>query len=107
MEEFEKQLSNVEIKIEVTEVEDGMWEKNPKSRGVFSRENLPEYMNCSNPICYAGGISIGGIVRDNLKTNKEEIIVRKKCPGYKGSKKGRKNYGNCAHTFIITVTQKN
>ena len=103
MNESVKQVANiVELEVRVKEIDDLFWGGNSKIR-VFSRENVPEHIDCSNPICHGGRILIGEVIRDTLKANKEQMIVNKKCPGYEGSPKGRKRYKSCIHAFEITV----
>jgi hypothetical protein len=48
------------------------------------------------------GISIGGIVKNTLKINKEEMIVSKKCPVIKSLKKGVKT---TEIVFILLLLQ--
>jgi hypothetical protein len=91
-----------DLHVEVREVDDLIWGHNERVR-VFGKDNLPEYVNCSNPICHGGGISISEIIRNVIQERKEDDEVRKKCPGYEGSPKGRRKYKSCVHTFKVKV----
>ena len=72
---------------------------------VFSRENIPVHIGCSNSICHEGGISRGVVIKaiaDIFFEGKEPVV--RKCQGLLGSKKGRKIYNKtCFHAFEITV----
>lgn len=73
----------------------------------YSIENLPgEYIDCSNPLCYNGGFSIGRIIRRmvcNRETKQEGSEI---CQGYEGSPKGRRKYRDCLNFFKYTVIIK-
>ena len=54
-----------DISIEVEEDGDGVshWRGKANKR-TYRKPHLPgEYVNCSNPTCYNGGVSIGSILR--------------------------------------------
>jgi len=92
--------------IEVLELEDMMWGKEVRTR-LFNRDNPPvESVDCSNHICYSGGISIGSILRNMVREGKTEEAVTEKCRGYEGSPKGQKRYRSCAHFFKVKVKLK-
>jgi len=108
MERFDKQVPDVELEIEVKEVFDSFWPGNSKTR-VFNRGNVPEHIDCPNPVCQGGGVSgtsIGEVIRDTLKANEKYMTVRKKCPGRDGSpkKRGTDSGRSCIRVFQITVT---
>ncbi|MDE2823841.1 MAG: hypothetical protein OXK79_10090 [Chloroflexota bacterium] len=66
-------------------------------------ENTGEYFDCSNPLCYNGGFSLGGILRAMVATratHKEDTLF---CQGYEGSPKGRRRYRDCMNSFRVTV----
>jgi hypothetical protein len=91
-----------DLHVEVMEVDDLIWERNGRAT-VFGKDNLPGHVNCSNPKCHEGGISISEIIRNVIQERKEDSEVRKKCTGYEGSPKGRRKYKSCLHAFKITV----
>ena len=62
-----------------------------------------EYFDCSNPLCYNGGFSLGDILRSMIAsgdTHKEDTRL---CKGYEGSAKGRRRYQDCMNSFRIMV----
>jgi len=66
-------------------------------------KNIGEYIDCSNPLCYNGGFSLGSILREMVRkreTHREETAI---CQGYEGSPKGRRKYRDCMNFFKITV----
>ncbi|MCA3027720.1 MAG: hypothetical protein ING66_03890 [Rhodocyclaceae bacterium] len=69
--------------------------------------NIGEYVDCSNPVCYNGGISVGDFVRSMVAANqvhfeKESIF----CQGYEGSPKGKRRYRTCTNHFGIMIDIK-
>ncbi len=70
---------------------------------TYSEKNLGEYIDCNNPFCYNGGFSICNIVRDMVKDNKTHDESTEICQGYKGSPKGKRNYGRCTNTWKVIV----
>jgi hypothetical protein len=77
---------------------------NKKKRTVSSKSgNLGEYINCSNPLCYNGGFSVGQSIREMIsaaETHREDHAV---CQGYEGSPKGRRRYRSCINFFTFTI----
>lgn len=70
---------------------------------IYGNNSVTEYINCSNPLCYNGGFSLGHLLRmaeDQKKRRVEEIIS---CQGYEGSPKGRKRYSSCGNYFSILI----
>jgi len=95
-----------EIKSIRVEVEErgytGRYDDEPFFR-AYDESSLSEYIDCSNPLCYGGGFSIGRIIRDMVgekKTHNETIEV---CQGYEGSPKGRVEHRPCINSFNVVV----
>ena len=66
-------------------------------------KEVGEFVDCSNPLCYNGGFSLGKIIRNmagRKETHKEESVM---CQGYEGSPKGRRKYRKCINAFEIVV----
>jgi hypothetical protein len=69
-------------------------------------KDVVEYIDCSNSLCYNGGFSIGGILRDmvrNRETHREDLAL---CQGYEGSPKGRRRYRSCINSFQFKIDIK-
>lgn len=95
-----------EFRIEVSESPDMIWGKDQRAR-VYAKENPPgEFVDCTNFVCYSGGVSIGEILRDMIRQRKTEAEVSKGCRGYEGSPKGRRRYRSCMHHFTVKVSLK-
>ncbi len=73
----------------------------------YSIKNPPgEYIDCSNPLCYGGGFSIGGVLRGMVRNKETEKEGSESCKGYEGSPKGRRRYGSCINFFKYKVKIK-
>jgi hypothetical protein len=76
----------------------------PRSYGLD--DIADEFIVCSHPRCFGGGVRIGQVVRDMVKARKtkEECVVA--CKGNYGSAKGRSLHGRCNNVFDVKVTIK-
>lgn len=50
-----------------------------------------EFIDCSNTLCYNGGVSVGAVLRQMVREGASEGVFNKLCQGYEGSPKGRRN----------------
>lgn len=76
------------------------------NRVRYLTNNVGEYMDCVNPVCYGGGFSLGSILRDMVRrkeTHREELEI---CQGYEGSPGGKRRYRSCTTTFRIKIDIK-
>jgi hypothetical protein len=65
-------------------------------------EGLGEFINCSNSLCYKGGVSVGEVLRHMVKENLTEYESKmKNCQGHEGSPKGKKYNRRCLHRFKV------
>jgi len=97
-----------EIEDIVVDVEELCWGTNKQNcKRTYTKRNFPgEYIDCSNPLCYNGGFSIGKILRDMVKNRQTELETLELCQGYEGSSKGNKYYKKCLNQFKIKVSIK-
>jgi len=94
-----------ELKIEVTERGKGV--KPAGNTYYYDLDNFPgEYIDCSNPMCYGGGFSIGFILHSMVSKGETERETTVSCQGYEGSPKGRRKYGPCFNYFQVKITIK-
>jgi hypothetical protein len=89
------------IRVEVEEDGEGVYELSKKQ--VYSKENMGEFINCSNSRCYNGGFNISSIIRNMVESKRTEFETDRRCQGYEGSPKGKKRYGPCFNSFHIKV----
>lgn len=64
---------------------------------------IGEYVDCTNPVCYGGGVSVGALLRSLVaadETHGEKIAG---CKGYEGSPKGQRRIRDCLHSFTVTA----
>lgn len=70
----------------------------------YSKSNPPgEFTDCSNPLCYNGGVAIGSIIRNMTFSRQTEYEETRMCQGHEGSPKGRKRYGPCDNSFRVKI----
>jgi hypothetical protein len=98
---FETAFPEIEdVRVEVERGQLG----SPKSGPLtYTRRTLSEYVDCDNPLCYNGGVSIGAIIRDTIAAKKSEDDVTKRCQGQEGSPKGRRVYRSCMTMFRVRL----
>lgn len=103
---FDEAFPEIEdLTVEVEESGHGVSDWHRKS--TYRKQNLPgQYIDCSNPLCYNGGFSIGLILRQMVRNKQTELETSKLCQGNEGSPKGRRIYGKCMNFFEIKVSIK-
>ena len=102
---FDKDFPKIETAIiEVKEYKS--FGEPPITERTYTEKSMEEYIDCSEPCCYKGGISIGEILREMVKNNQTKLKTTKICQGYLGSLKGKKRYGTCYHSFKIQILIK-
>lgn len=75
------------------------------SEYTYGIHNFPgEFVDCSNFLCYNGGISIGSLIHEMYRDRVTEIETSKLCRGYEGSPKGRRKYGRCLNFFKVKIS---
>jgi len=88
-----------EARIEVEETDFGRPLRT--HHGNSQHGSISEFVNCSNSLCYNGGVSIGDVLRHMVREQLTEYESRSSCRGYEGSPKGRKKYRDCLHGFRV------
>jgi hypothetical protein len=110
---FEKAFPQIEqISIEVVETEGfehvdfDAFDK-IRNRHIYTNESLPgEFIDCKNPECRKGGLSIDGVFHKMISEKLTEFQGTESCQGYEGSPKGRKRHRDCRHQFHYKVKIK-
>ena len=101
---FEEVFPNIkEVSVIVEQAKYGR--DSPVSR-QYSKNDLSEYIDCTNPVCYNGGISIGNILRKMVNERQTHFEGGQLCQGYEGSPKGRRKYNKCPVYFKIDINIK-
>ena len=96
---YEAYPSIAKLHVEVYEATMGLGSETRE--WVLTEENFRHAVNCSNSVCYGGGIEIGWFIHDMVRDKATDRELRQKCKGYEGSPKGRKRYRSCFHSFHI------
>jgi hypothetical protein len=110
---FEKAFPQIEqISIEIIETEraehiDFNAFDKIKHRQIYTKDSLPgKFIDCRNPECHKGGLSIGGILRKMIPEKLTELQETKNCLGYESLPEGRKKHKHCCHRFHYKVEIK-
>lgn len=90
-----------EVSVEVTQTGRGVSQLLNKL--TYTKQSLGEFINCSNPLCYNGGFSIGSILREMVNNKQSDLSTTRSCQGYEGSPKGRHRWGPCMNNFSVKV----
>jgi hypothetical protein len=100
---FEEAYPEIEdVTIEVERSGEGVNELNRNAR--YTKQTLPgQYIDCTNPLCYNGGFSIGSVLRQMVMEKKTQSETTSRCQGYEGSPKGRRRYRDCTNFFSVRV----
>ena len=69
-------------------------------------KSIGEYVNCSNPSCYNGGIRVGSIIHEMVRKGDTHGEEKHICQGYEGSPKGHRRYRSCINFFHVTIDIK-
>lgn len=103
---FEEAFPEIEDII-ITVEESGKGFDNLNNKHTYTKQNFPgEYIDCSNPLCYSEGFSLGKIIRNMVKEKKTELETLEICLGYEGSPKGKKYYRDCLNQFRVKISIK-
>lgn len=86
-----------DIRIEVTRQRD-----HRKSTEVITGQ-VGEFIDCTNSLCYNGGVSIGSVLRDMRDKGEKYREDTLSCRGFEGSPKGRRRYGPCWTIFKVRI----
>jgi hypothetical protein len=90
------------LRIEITQSQDSIWQKE-MGPSVYHENNIGEFVDCQNSLCYNGGVSLGELLREMARKNKKEGEFSKICQGYEGSPKGRRRYRRCVNFFKLKI----
>lgn len=89
-----------DINIEV--IENGLYMNNTRI-SHYSKTNISEFVNCTNPMCYNGGFRIGGIIRDMVYKKETERDGSADCQGNEGRQKSRDIRSKCLNSFSYKI----
>lgn len=56
----------------------------PFTLHIIHKEAVREYVDCNNPLCFGGGISLGNVLREMVAGRQEEFIGTSFCTGQEG-----------------------
>lgn len=100
---FEEAFPEIEdVNVEVKETGKMYFKEWDEVTKTYRKQELGEYINCTNHLCYNGGFSIGDILREMIREGQTELKTNKFCKGYESSPKGRR-HSSCVNYFEIKV----
>jgi hypothetical protein len=90
------------LKVEVNESGDGV-SRFSGGLAIYDQNLVGEFINCSNPLCYNGGIRIGFKLGEMVRKKETQGQFSGSCQGYEGSPKGTKKYRDCCNYFQVKI----
>ena len=73
----------------------------PFALHIIHKEAVREYVDCNNPSCFEGGISLGNVLREMVAGRQEEFIGTSFCTGQEGDPEEPGLHPSCATRFEI------
>jgi hypothetical protein len=95
------QIETVRIEVEETGRGVGFGRSSGRHTSIYTERYLGEFVDCSNTLCYNGGVSIGTMLHEAVRKGETTFEASEICRGYEGSPQGRRRYGKCMNTFQV------
>ena len=95
-EEAYPEIKDVEVRVE--ETGNGVHQSGEL---IFLKSQISAFVNCSNPLCYNGGVALHSIIRQMNQQRKTEDDTYKLCQGNEASPKGKRIYRKCMNMFHV------
>jgi hypothetical protein len=73
----------------------------PYELRIVHRDAVREHVDCNNPVCFNGGISLGDLLREMVHGRQEEFIGTSFCTGQEGDPELSGPHPSCATRFEI------
>jgi len=74
---------------------------NPYELRIIHRDAIREHVDCSSRACFNGGMSLGDLLREMVKSRQEEFIGASFCTGQEGDPEEPGPHPSCATRFEI------
>jgi hypothetical protein len=71
---------------------------------ILHRDAVREHVDCGNPTCYNGGISLGDLLREMVRNRQENFIGTSFCTGQEGDPEESGPHPSCPTRFEIEAT---
>ncbi len=71
---------------------------------IYAKEAVREHVDCNNPLCFNGGISLGDVLREMVRGHQEDFIGTSFCTGQEGDPDEGGPYPSCDTRFEIEAT---
>ena len=76
-------------------------EASPYELRIIHRDAVREHVDCNNPVCFNGGISLGNLVREMVSGRQKEFIGTSFCTGQEGDPEEPGPHPSCSTRFEI------
>jgi len=90
-------------RIHVSVLEKGK-DANPFELKILHKDAVREHVDCGNPDCYNGGISLGDLLRDMVSGRRDEFIGTSFCTGQEGDPDEPGPHPSCGTRFEVHAT---
>ena len=77
---------------------------NPFDLRIQHKDAVREHVDCNNPDCPNGGISLGDLLREMVRGRQEEFIGTSFCTGQEGDPEDPGPHPSCATRYEIEAT---
>src|SRR5882672_6042297 len=68
---------------------------------ILHKDSVREHVDCNNPACHDGGISLGNVLREMVAARQEEFIGTCFCTGQEGDPEVDIPHPSCSTRFEI------
>jgi hypothetical protein len=79
------QIASVRIQVEETGRGAGAGRSSGRRTSTYTERSLGEFVDCSNTLCFNGGVSIGALLRQAVRAHEATFEGYEMCRGYEGS----------------------
>jgi len=87
-------------KVRISVLEKGV-NAEPFEIRIIHKEAMREHIDCNNPNCFNGGVSLGNVLREMVAGRQEDFIGTSFCTGQEGNPEEPGPHPSCATRFEI------
>jgi len=76
----------------------------PTTAQTYTEATACEYVDCESAVCFNGGFSLGGTLREMVRLGETDRRGTAICQGHEGSPKGRRLTRKCLQFFAYQIS---